>query len=111
MPVLSKKIKKRYYTIGEVAEMFDVSKSLIRYWEKEFDNLRPTKNSKGDRKFTEKNIVQLQLIYHLVKERQYTLKGAKQEIKENREKHIMKNQVLSKLKKLRSDMVVFYDEM
>ena len=60
---------KRYYSIGEVAEMFDVSKSLIRFWESEFSLLRPHKNSKGDRRFTPQNIEQMRLIYQLVKER------------------------------------------
>ena len=72
---------KRYYSISEVAELFDVSKSLIRFWESEFDILKPHKNSKGDRRFTPQNIEQLQLIYHLVKERGFTLPGAKKEIK------------------------------
>ena len=75
---------KRYYSIGEVAEMFGVSKSLIRFWESEFDFLRPHKNSKGDRRFTPQNIEQFRLIYHLVKERGFTLEGARQEIDHRR---------------------------
>ncbi len=75
------KLTKLYYSIGEVADMFDVSTSLIRYWETEFNSLRPHKNSKGDRRFTQKNIEQLQLIYYLVKEKGFTLDGAKNEIK------------------------------
>lgn len=71
---------KRYYSIGEVAKMFDVSKSLIRFWENEFDFLRPHKNSKGDRRFTVHNIEQLNLIYELVKERGFTIDGARKEI-------------------------------
>jgi DNA-binding transcriptional MerR regulator len=61
--------------------MFDVSKSLIRYWETEFNYLKPHKNSKGDRRFTPQNLDQLQLIYHLVKEREFTINGAREEIK------------------------------
>ena len=76
---------KRYYTIGEVAELFDVSKSLIRFWENEFDSLKPHKNSKGDRRFTPKNIEQFAVIYDLVKERGFTLDGAKLELKRRRE--------------------------
>ena len=72
---------KRYYTIGEVAEIFDVSKSLIRFWDSEFEVLKPHKNSKGDRRFTPKNLEQMQLIYELVRERGFTLEGAKREIK------------------------------
>jgi DNA-binding transcriptional MerR regulator len=74
-------LTKRYYTIGEVAEMFGVSKSLIRYWETEFDMLKPHKNSKGDRLFTRKNIEQFAQIYHLVKEQGFTLEGARKALK------------------------------
>lgn len=76
---------KRYYTIGEVAEMFKVSKSLIRFWESEFEFLRPHKTGKGERRFTPRNIEQFQLIYHLVKERGFTLEGARQEIQRQQE--------------------------
>lgn len=68
---------KLYYSIGEVAEMFDVNQSLIRYWEKEFAIIRPRKNKKGNRLFREKDIENFHMIYHLVKEQGMTLKGAK----------------------------------
>ena len=70
-------ITKLYYSIGEISVMFNVSKSLIRFWEAEFDLLKPHKNSKGDRRFTKQNIEQFRTIYHLVKERGFTLDGAK----------------------------------
>jgi len=108
---MSKEITKRYYSISEVAERFNVSQSLIRFWEKEFDNLRPTKNSKGDRRFTDKNIVQFKLIYHLLKEKGYTIKGAKQEIKENRAKYVMKQKVVERLEKLKSGMIDLKEEI
>ncbi len=73
-------LTKRYYSIGEVAELFGLSTSLIRFWENEFDEIKPHKNSKGDRRFTPENILQIELVYHLVKERGFTLNGAKQEI-------------------------------
>lgn len=76
---------KLYYSIGEVAEMFDVNTSLIRYWEKEFSIIKPKKNRKGNRLFTQKDIDNFHLIYHLVKERGMTLAGAKQKLKENKE--------------------------
>lgn len=79
MPELSP--DKRYYTISEVATMFSVSKSLIRFWENEFSSLRPHKTSKGDRRFTHQNIEQFRLIHELVKVRGFTLDGANQEIK------------------------------
>lgn len=90
-------LDKRYYTIGEVAEMFEVSKSLIRFWENEFDFLRPHKNSKGDRRFTPKNIRQFELIHELVKERGFTLDGAKQEIKRQQKFQKKKAEMLNSL--------------
>ena len=72
---------KRYYSISEVAEMFKISTSQIRLWEKEFSNLKPSKNPKGERRFTKKNIEQLNTIYILLKERCFTHEGAKKELK------------------------------
>lgn len=97
-------LSKLYYTIGEVAEMFNVSKSLIRFWETEFQFLKPHKNSKGDRRFTRQNIEQLQMIYHLVKEKGYTLDGAKKEIKENRQKLHARSQAIKSLTQLRQKL-------
>ena len=77
-------LDKLYYSIGEVSEMFDVSRSLLRYWENEFAFLTPRKNRKGDRLFTKENIQQIQIIYNLVKERDFTLDGAKQELKKEK---------------------------
>ena len=100
-------LDKLYYTIGEVAEMFEVSRSLLRYWENEFSFLTPRKNRKGDRLFTKENIQQIQIIYNLVKERGFTLEGAKQELR--KEKNTLGEQfdlvdrlkvILSKLKDL-----------
>lgn len=68
---------KLYYPIGEVAKAFDVNPSLLRYWEQEFPILRPKKNKKGNRYFTPEDIRNLQIIYHLVKEKGYTLDGAR----------------------------------
>ena len=72
---------KRYYSIGEIAQAFNVNTSLIRFWEKEFDILKPKKNAKGNRLFTPEDLKNLKLIYHLVKEKGYTLDGAKQHLK------------------------------
>ncbi|MFH1297108.1 MAG: MerR family transcriptional regulator [Bacteroidota bacterium] len=80
-----KRIEKVYYSIGEVAELFEVNASLIRYWEKEFNILRPRKNKKGNRIYTKEDLEQLRIIYHLVKERGYTLQGAKEKIRQNRD--------------------------
>jgi DNA-binding transcriptional MerR regulator len=74
-------LTKVYYSISEVANMFDVNTSLIRFWEKEFDIIKPKKNKKGNRLFTKEDVKNYQLIYYLVKERGYTLKGAKDKLK------------------------------
>ena len=79
----SDNIEKKYFSIGEVAEMLNVNPSLIRFWESEFDNLAPRKNKKGNRIYTEKDIETLKTIYYLVKERGFTLKGAKDKLKQN----------------------------
>ena len=80
-----KRIEKLYYSIGEVAELFEVNASLIRYWEKEFVILKPGKNKKGNRQFTKEDLDNLRIIYHLVKERGYTLQGAKEKIRQSRD--------------------------
>ncbi|HTX89332.1 MAG TPA: MerR family transcriptional regulator [Bacteroidales bacterium] len=80
-----KRTGKLFYSIGEVAELFEVNPSLIRYWEKEFQILNPQKNTKGNRQFTPKDIDTLRIIYHLVKERGYTLEGAREKLRRNRE--------------------------
>jgi DNA-binding transcriptional MerR regulator len=85
MPYKEKKVEKLYYSIGEVAEMFKVNSSLIRFWEKEFDIIKPKKNKKGNRFFTIQDIDNFRLIYHLVKEKGLTLQGARKKIKDNRE--------------------------
>ncbi|WP_258104310.1 MerR family transcriptional regulator [Marinoscillum sp. MHG1-6] len=77
MPYKEKEIEKKYYTIGEVAEDLGVATSLIRFWEGEFDIIRPKKNRKGNRQFTKEDIKNVKLIYHLVKEKGYTLQGAR----------------------------------
>jgi DNA-binding transcriptional MerR regulator len=101
MPYEEKSIEKQYYTMSEVAERFDVSNSLIRYWENEIDILEPKKNRKGDRFFTKKDIENLKVIYHLVKERGYTLKGAQKKLKENKQDTIDNVEIVSKLKRVR----------
>jgi len=85
MPYKERKVEKLYYTIGEVAEMFDVNTSLIRFWEKNFDIIKPKKNKKGNRLFTKDDIENFHLIYYLVKEQGMTLVGAQKRIKENKE--------------------------
>ena len=81
MPYKEKEIEKIYFTIGEVADMFQVNSSHIRFWSKEFDVIKPATNRKGNRMFTQSDIENFRKIYHLVKEKGYTLKGAKHELK------------------------------
>lgn len=102
---------KLYYSIGEVSELFGVSKSLIRFWETEFDFLKPHKNSKGDRRFTKQNLEQFQLIYHLVKERGFTLDGAKKEIAANKTRFIEQQKVVDRLIKLKGFLEQLRDEV
>ena len=83
MPKLKDNVEKIFYSIGEVAKHFNVNVSLIRFWEKQFDILKPKKNKKGNRMFTKKDMANLEIIYHLVKERGFTLQGAKNKLKEN----------------------------
>lgn len=92
---------KRYYSIGEVAELFSISPSMIRYWESEFDNIRPQKNARGERRYTKANIAQIQLVYELLKERGFTIAGARQELKERREHRRERDAVVARLKELR----------
>lgn len=98
----SMELNKQYYGIGEVAEMFRVNTSLIRYWENEFDILRPRKNRKGDRLFRPEDIRYLQLIYHLLRERKFTIEGVRKKLKEDRkntEEHFEMVQSLQKIRK------------
>lgn len=94
-------LTKRYYSIGEVANMFDVSKSLVRFWEQEFDYLRPYKSSKGERRFTQDNIRQFENIYVLVKEKGFTLAGAKRMLKEQKDMIQQKKNALQTLQRLK----------
>jgi len=104
MKIDTTKLKKRYYSIGEVAELYDVSSSLIRYWENEFPSLKPHKNSKGDRRFTPDNLEELNSIYHLVKERGFTLDGARAELELIDEKKRKKSDILKSIRKVRKKL-------
>lgn len=102
---------KLYYSIGEVAEAFGVNASLIRFWDKEFDILKPKKNAKGNRMFTPEDIKNLKLIYHLVKERGFTLEGAKIHLKENPKKVLDKFEIISKLKAIKAELLALKNEL
>ncbi len=97
--------KKLYYSIGEVAKMFDVNTSMIRYWEKEFDILKPKKNKKGNRLFTAKDVENLKVIYHLLKERGFTIDGAKKKLRENKSDSVNTADVVARLKEIRNTLM------
>ena len=103
--------EKRYYSIGEVAKAFDVNASLIRFWDKEFDILKPKKNAKGNRMFTPEDVKNLQLIFHLVKERGFTLEGAKTHLKEGQKKVLDKYEIINKLEGIKSQLLIIKGEL
>jgi DNA-binding transcriptional MerR regulator len=111
VPYKEKEIEKKYYSIGEVADMFDVATSLIRYWEGEFDIIRPKKDKKGNRRFTKEDIAQIRLIYHLVKEKGYTLQGAQEIIKNDRHQLADKAGMVSRLKEIKNFLVEIRDQL
>lgn len=103
---------KLYYSIGEVAEAFNVNTSLIRFWEKEFDVIKPKKNAKGNRKFTKDDIKNLELIFHLVKERGFTLEGAKIHLREEKSRKTLTNfEIIRKLEHIKSTLINLKKEL
>jgi len=92
---------KLFYSIGEVARMFNVNTSLIRFWEKEFDIIKPKKNKKGNRLFSQADVDNFHIIYHLVKERGYTLQGAKEKLRQNKDETLKDIEIVKTLKKLK----------
>lgn len=111
MPYKKPKIEKVFYSISEVADMFGVNTSNIRFWENEFDILKPHKNAKGNRMFTPEDIQNLKIIYHLLKERGMTIKGAQKKLKENREDTLQNFEVVSRLQDIRQMLVDIKDEL
>ena len=103
--------EKRYYGICEVAKAYEVNTSLIRFWEKEFDVLQPKKNAKGNRKFTPEDVKNLELIYHLVKERGFTLEGAKIHLKENKQKTLDQFEIIRKLETVKAELLKIKDHL
>lgn len=97
--------------MGEIAKAFDVNQSLIRFWDKEFDILKPKKNAKGNRMFTPEDVKNLQLIYHLVKERGFTLEGAKVHLKEDQQKTLDKFDIIRKLEAIKTQLTNIKNEL
>ena len=102
---------KRYYSMGEIATAFGVNQSLVRFWDKEFDILKPKKNAKGNRMFTPEDVKNLQLIFHLVKERGFTLEGAKVHLKESQKKTLDKFDIISKLESIKAQLLSIKTEL
>jgi len=103
--------EKRYYSIGELATAFKVNASLIRFWDKEFDVLKPKKNAKGNRMFTPEDVKNLQLIYHLVKERGFTLEGAKVHLKAGQKKTMDTFEIIRKLEAIKTSLTNIKNEL
>ncbi|MEK9566038.1 MAG: MerR family transcriptional regulator [Flavobacteriaceae bacterium] len=102
--------EKRYYSIGEVAKAFHVQPSLLRFWEKEFKEIQPKKKTSGTRKYTQENIVTLQYIYHLVKEKGMTLEGAKKQL-QIRAKSGSKEELLARLEGVKASLIQLKEKM
>lgn len=96
--------EKLYYSMGEVTKAFNVNASLVRFWEKEFDIIQPKKNARGNRKFTQEDVKNLQTIYHLVKERGYTLEGARDYMKSHKEE-IGNFEIIAKLEFVKAELL------
>jgi DNA-binding transcriptional MerR regulator len=111
MPFKEKEIEKQYYSIGEVAAMFEVAPSLIRFWETEFDVLKPKKSKKGNRLFTPKDIENLRIVYHLVKERGFTIQGAREVLKNQSIQTKDKVEIIQSLEKVRDFLVSIKNQL
>lgn len=105
MPYKKPEIEKIYYSVGEVSEMFGLNPSHIRYWEQQFEALKPFKNKKGNRLFTKEDIETIRLINHLVKERGLTIKGARQKLKDNREDTLHNYEIVKRLQDIKQELI------
>ena len=111
MALNENKSLKLYYSIGEVAEQFGVNESLLRYWEKEFDIIKPKKNAKGTRSYRKEDIENIGLIYHLVKEKGLTLEGAKKKLKDNKGGVSKTHDVISRLQAVKEELLAMKSEL
>ena len=103
--------EKRYYTIGEVAKFFEVNTSLLRYWEKEFKEIQPQKKTSGVRKYTPADVKNIQLIYHLLKEKGMTIEGAKNQLKVSKGTQENKMDILKKLERIKKELESLRDNL
>ncbi len=111
MAYKEKEIEKLYYSIGEVSDMFNVAPSLIRFWESEFDLIKPKKNRKVNRQFTKEDIDHVRTIYHLVKEKGFTLQGAKVMLRNDTQAVRDKMEFLDSLKRVRGFLVELREKL
>ena len=111
MPYKEKEIEKKYFTIGEVARSLKVATSLIRFWESEFDIIKPRKNRKGNRQFTQEDIKNVKLIYHLVKDKGFTLQGARDFIAQGSETVQDKLELIKSLQSVRDFLIQLRNEL
>lgn len=111
MPYKKPVVKKVYYRIGEVAAIFDVNVSLIRFWENEFDVIKPFRNKKGNRFFTEADVENFHIIYHLVKERGYTLQGAKEKLKNKYAEVSENHQIVKTLQEIKAFLIELKEDL
>ncbi|WP_158992647.1 MerR family transcriptional regulator [Mucilaginibacter sp. L196] len=111
MPYKEREISKMYYTMGEVSAMFDVNQSLIRFYEKEFDVLQPKKNKKGNRYFTPEDIENLKIIFHLIRDKGYTLNGAKDHLKNNSGETKETQRVIDSLENIKKFLLEVRDQL
>ncbi|HWZ14052.1 MAG TPA: MerR family transcriptional regulator [Mucilaginibacter sp.] len=111
MPYREREISKMYYTMGEVSKLFDVNQSLIRFYEKEFDILTPKKNKKGNRYFTPEDVENLKIIFHLIRDKGYTLNGAKEHLKNNITDSKDSHRVIHSLENLKKFLLEVRDQL
>jgi DNA-binding transcriptional MerR regulator len=105
MPLKEKTIERIYWTIGEVAEQLNLSTSMLRYWEKEFGSLRPKRTGKGDRLYTKDDIAKIRDIQHLLKERGFTIQGAKDQIRSRERSNEAIDEVVDRLTAIRKQLL------
>ncbi|NOY96802.1 MAG: MerR family transcriptional regulator [Chlorobi bacterium] len=111
MPYKEPKIEKHFYKISEVAGLFGLETSTIRYWEEEFPSIKPYRNKKGNRLFTKEDIEQVRLVYHLLKEKGMTLKGAQKKLRENKEDTVNNFEIVKRLENVRSQLIDIRNEL
>jgi DNA-binding transcriptional MerR regulator len=111
MPYKERDISKLYYTMGEITQMFDVNASQIRFYEKEFDILQPKKNKKGNRLFTPEDVENLKIIFSLVKDKGFTLQGAKDYLRQNKTEVKENQKVIDSLERLKQFLLEVKEQL